>query len=174
MPHEPNIGCNWNLNLNYNNSCNHTYLGGIAVRRSGLLLHCEGHVGDGALGDGDGVDQLLRGGVHGVHPAHHVFQIHLWGGGAWRIMNCRVRVGGWMKAFLKNSHPWIVNYVFGGETPRMTARWLFRLFLRWRGVLLLRNIFCQCLECTQSTSDPQEDHQHHHIRKQWNLKAKTF
>ena len=74
----------------------------------------------------------------------------------------------WMKAFLKNSHPWSVNYVFGGEAWWMTAWWLFRLFLRWSGgglgVLLLRNIFCQCLECTLSTSDPQEDHHHH--RKQ--------
>ena len=41
-----------------------------------MVRYGEGHVGDGALGDGDAVDQLLRGGVHGVNPAHHVLQVH--------------------------------------------------------------------------------------------------
>ena len=52
------------------------YLGGVTVGSPRGLAHGEAHVLHGALGDGDAVDQLLRGGVHGVYPAHHVLQVH--------------------------------------------------------------------------------------------------
>ena len=53
-----------------------THLGGVTVRSPRGFTHGQGHVLDGALSDGDAVDQLLRGGVHGVHPTHHVLQVH--------------------------------------------------------------------------------------------------
>ena len=68
-----------------------SYLCRITIGSSGGLAHGEGHIGDGPLGDGDAVDELLRGGVHGVHPAHHLLQVHphprlqLWQGG-WGVV----------------------------------------------------------------------------------------
>ena len=63
--------------------CCDSYLCRVTVGSSGGLAHGEGHVGDGPLGDGDAVDELLRGGVHGVHPAHHLLQIHPHPGCSW-------------------------------------------------------------------------------------------
>ena len=67
---------NWTLRGSILGSWHSRYLGGVTVGSPRGLAHGEAHVLHGALGDGDAVDQLLRGGVHGVYPAHHVLQVH--------------------------------------------------------------------------------------------------